>query len=98
MHTDKTSRQNATFDERAKLALDKCRDIAAMLALAGKERFEMSGDDSVQRIFFGIARPVDVLECHGDIAECKLQRIRPHNRDSNLRLLVHEKIRRDRDN
>ena len=42
MHTDKTSRKNATFDERAKLALHKCRHIAVMLALTGEERFEMS--------------------------------------------------------
>ena len=33
-----------------------------LLALAGKERFEISGDDSIQRIFFGTARPVDILE------------------------------------
>ena len=98
MHTDKTSRKNATFDERAKLALHKCRHIAVMLALTGEERFEMSGNDSTQRIFFGIARPVDVLDCHGDMAVCKPQRIRSHNRDSNLRLVVHEKIRQDRDN
>ena len=78
--------------------LDERRHIAVVFALAGEERFEMSGNDSKQRILFRIARPVDVLGSHKDIPECKPRRIGPLHRDSNLRLAAPEKIRRDRDN
>ena len=69
MHANKTARKNATFYERAKLALDESRDIPVTLPLAGEERFQISRNDSIKQILFRMTRPVDVLDCHEDIAE-----------------------------
>jgi hypothetical protein len=42
-------------------------------------------------ILFGIARTIDLLELHEDIAECKLLHIRPNNQYSNLQRAIGEK-------
>ena len=47
-----------------------------MLALLRKEVLQVSSNDAVERILFGIARPVDVFKSHRDITECKGLRIR----------------------
>ena len=44
----------------------------------------MSGNNSVDRILFGIARPVGLLDTHEHMAECKPARILLSCRDSNL--------------
>ena len=52
-------------------------------ALSGEKRFQISGDDSIQRVFFRISRPVDGIDSNEGIAECKPLPIRPHNEDGN---------------
>lgn len=69
------------------------RHIPVTLALPGQERFQMPGNHSIQRIFCGIAGPIDVLDGHEDIAECKLLRICPANENSKLQGKVGEKSR-----
>ena len=44
----------------------------------------MSGDDFIERAFFGIARPVGLLDTHEQMAECKPARILLSSRDNNL--------------
>ena len=64
--------------------LDKAGNVPIPFTLSGQERFQMSGDDSIQRVFFRVSRPVDGMGGHEGIAECKPLPIRPHNGDSNL--------------
>jgi hypothetical protein len=74
--TDKAPRKDPAFSERTKFTFDEFGHIAVTFELPGKECFQMSGNHSVQRVFFGIARTIDLFELHKDIAERKLQRIR----------------------
>jgi len=67
------------------------------LTLPGQERFQMSGDDSIERAFFRIARPVG-LGGHEGIGECNWARNPLHNRLSNFGDRWHRKIRLDSDN
>jgi hypothetical protein len=91
MNPDKTSRKNAAIDKRAKLALDKRRHIPVPLALPCEKRFQVSGNDAIEWIFFRIARPVDLVKSHRDIAECKILRNCPDNRTSGLQGIVAKK-------
>jgi hypothetical protein len=68
---NKAPRKDTTFDERSEFAFDESRYIPVMFALPDKERFQMSRNHSIQGIFFGIARTVDLFELHEDIAERK---------------------------
>jgi hypothetical protein len=56
----------------------------------------MSGNNSIHRIIFGIARPVGLFDTHDHMAECKPGRILLSSRDNNLQRMG--KIRLDRDN
>jgi hypothetical protein len=67
------------------------------LVLSGQERFQISGDNFIERTLFRIARPVYDADGHEGIAVCNRQRIRLHNRDNNLHG-PYGKIRLDRDN
>lgn len=69
------------------------RHIPITLTLPGQERFQMSGNHSIQRIFFGIAGPVYVLDCHEDIAECKPLHICTGNENNKLQGKLGEKSR-----
>ena len=60
--------------------LHELRDVPIMLALLREERFQISGNDAVERILFGIARPVDVFKSHRDVRACKHRCIRPLTR------------------
>ena len=76
MDTEEAPRKHPAVEERAKFALHELRNIPIMLALPGQKRFQISGNDAVERILLGIARPVDIFECHRDVCACKRQRIR----------------------
>ena len=94
----KAPRKDTAFSERSEFAFDEFRYIPVMFALPDKERFQMSRNHSIQGIFFGIARTVDLLELHEDIAECKLLHIRADNENSKLQRAASEKIPLFRDN
>jgi len=68
MHTKKTSAKNSTLYECAEFALDELWHIPVALALSGEKRFQMSGDDSIERVVFQIARPVRGIGSHEGIA------------------------------
>ena len=68
MDAKKTASQDPAFEELAKLGLDKTRDVAIAFTLTRKERFQMSGDDSIERIVFRIARPVHGVDSHEGVA------------------------------
>jgi len=97
MHTDKTSRKDTTIQECAKLTFHESRRIPVTFALPRKESFQMSGNDTIEGIFFGIARPVDVLGSHEAISGCKLQCITPTPSQQQLARLQRGKIQLDRD-
>jgi len=91
VHTDKTPQKNTTIQERAKFALHKLRHISITLALLCKESFQISRNDTIERVLFGIPRPVDVLDRHEHIAECKPLHICPGNDDNKLQRAMSEK-------
>ena len=64
--------------------LDEDRHMAIPLTLASEERLQMSGDDTVERILFGIARPIGLLDRHENIGECKLLHMWPSNEANRL--------------
>src|SRR5437667_7259854 len=76
---------------------DEFRRIPVTFALPRKESFQMSGNDTIEGIFFGIARPVDVLGSHEAISGCKLQCITPTPSQQQLARLQRGKIQLDRD-
>ena len=84
MWDDRPSRQNTASEEVPKFAFYELRNIPVPFTLAGQECFQMSGNNSVDRILFGIARPVDLLATHEHMAECKPARILLSSRDNNL--------------
>ena len=85
MDTDEAPRKHSTIYEGTEFALHELRDISIMLALLRKEALQVSGNNAVERILFGIARPVDGFKSHRDITECKRLRIRQLIRNNNLR-------------
>ena len=84
MHTKETMRQNAAFQGRAEFTLDKAGHVPVPFALSGQESLQVSGDDSIQRVFFRISGPVDGIDGHEGIDECNALPIHPRNGDSNL--------------
>ena len=91
MDAKKAPRQDTAIEELAKLRLHKGRYMAIPFALPGQERFQMSGDDAIKRILFGIARSVDLLDGHEDIGQCTRLDIRPGKQDSGLRRCLAKK-------
>ena len=85
MWDDRPPHQHTAVEERTKFKFGKRRHMLVALALPGEERFQISGDNSIERTLFRIARPVYGVDGHGRIAVCNRRRIRLHNRDSNLR-------------
>ena len=67
MDANKATGKDPAIQIRAELALDKAGNVPIPFALSREKRFEMSGDDSIERAFFGIARPVDGIDCHEGI-------------------------------
>jgi len=65
---EKTLRQDATVEELAELSLDKAGNNAIPFALPGQKGFQISGDHSMERVVFRIARPVSHLDSHEGIA------------------------------
>ena len=72
MDANETSRQNSAVQERTEFELDKTWHVSVALALAGEKRFQTSRDRLVQRIPFGIARPIIAVEGHNAIAAAQL--------------------------
>jgi hypothetical protein len=68
MDANETSRQNSAVQERTEFRFNKTRNVPVALALPGEKRFQISTDQLVQRILFGIARPVSAVEGHNTIA------------------------------
>jgi len=66
MNANKAPPEHTAVQEGTKFALHELRDVPIMLALLREERFQISGNDAVERILFGIARPVDVFKSHRD--------------------------------
>jgi len=80
MNANKAPPEHTAVQEGTKFALHELRDVPIMLALLREERFQISGNDAVERILFGIARPVDVFKSHRDVRACKHRCIRPLTR------------------
>ena len=85
VETNKTPHEYATVDKRTKFALDERRHMLVPLALSGEERFQMSGDNFIERALFGIAGPVSGVDSHAGGNECNLPRKPDHRPHSNIR-------------
>jgi hypothetical protein len=72
--TKKAPRQDATIEELAKLTFHKPRNVPVALTLSSQKGFQMSGDDSIERVVFWIAWPIRGIENHEGIAGCKPRR------------------------
>jgi hypothetical protein len=68
MDPQEAPRQNTTIERFTKLGFYKVRDMAVPFALPGKERFQVPGDDCIERIVFRIARPVRGVDSHEGVA------------------------------
>jgi hypothetical protein len=90
--------QDATIEELAKLTFHKPRNVPVAFTLAGQERFQVPGDDSVHRVVFRIARPVCDVDSHEGIGGCKLRRNASGNSISEIQGVHNGKVRLQRDN
>ena len=61
------------------------RHLPVPLALSGEERFQMSGDNFIERALFGIAGPVSGVDSHAGGNECNLPRQPERRPHSNIR-------------
>ena len=60
MNANKTARQNAAIEKRAKFVFNESGDCMIALALTVEERFQLPGHDLIQHACFGL--PPSVLE------------------------------------
>ena len=64
MDAKKAVGKHPAFQEAAECAFDESWNVPVARALAGKECFQLSGDDAIERIFFGIAGPIRRIGNH----------------------------------
>jgi hypothetical protein len=68
VNAKKTSSQDATVEELSELGFNETGHVAVSFTLTSKKGFQMSGDDSVERVVFWIAGAVRLVESHGGVA------------------------------
>jgi hypothetical protein len=72
--------------------------VPVALTLSSQKGFQMSGDDSIERVVFWIARPIRGIENHEGIAGCKPRRNASGNSISEIQGVQDGKVRFQRDN